>query len=76
MQHGSKKPVCGHCRQAWPCHSWACWDGQLGEAVAAPHLSDPIAGRHEVVARVPDPAPVAAHRAGPAATAAAERRAA
>ncbi|THV24457.1 hypothetical protein [Glycomyces paridis] len=32
-QRGVKHPVCGHCAQTWPCHSWACWDGQLGQAV-------------------------------------------
>lgn len=32
-QRGAKHPVCGHCAQSWPCHSWACWDGQLGQAV-------------------------------------------
>ncbi|NUQ89128.1 MAG: hypothetical protein HOQ43_11775 [Glycomyces artemisiae] len=36
-QQGAKHPVCGHCGQSWPCHSWACWDGQLGQAV---HQSD------------------------------------
>lgn len=25
--------VCRSCSQAWPCHSWACWDGQIGDAV-------------------------------------------
>ncbi|MFC4335496.1 hypothetical protein [Salininema proteolyticum] len=29
---GAKNPVCAHCKQAWPCHSWACWDGQIAEA--------------------------------------------
>ena len=32
-QRSAKHPVCGHCGQSWPCHSWACWDGQLGQAV-------------------------------------------
>lgn len=32
-QQSAKHPVCRHCAQAWPCHSWACWDGQLGQAV-------------------------------------------
>lgn len=35
-QRSTRRPVCGHCLQAWPCHSWACWDGQLGEAVGMP----------------------------------------
>lgn len=32
-QRTAKHPLCGHCGQSWPCHSWACWDGQLGQAV-------------------------------------------
>ncbi|QSB06069.1 hypothetical protein [Natronoglycomyces albus] len=28
-----RKPVnCRDCKQVWPCHSWAAWDGQIGEA--------------------------------------------
>ncbi|GAA4924280.1 hypothetical protein GCM10023223_52150 [Stackebrandtia albiflava] len=27
--------ICAVCGQSWPCHSWACWDGQIGEAVEA-----------------------------------------
>ena len=27
---GEKK--CTECGQAWPCHSWLCWDGQIGDA--------------------------------------------
>ena len=34
-QRSARRPVCGHCRQAWPCHSWACWDGQIGAAAEA-----------------------------------------
>ncbi|WP_199043087.1 hypothetical protein [Glycomyces salinus] len=49
-QRGSRRPVCGHCHQAWPCHSWACWDGQLGEAVASPGLG---------VESISEPAPTA-----------------
>lgn len=38
-QRSVKHPLCGHCGQSWPCHSWACWDGQLGQAVG--RSSDP-----------------------------------
>ncbi|MCH7232344.1 hypothetical protein L0U85_16000 [Glycomyces sp. L485] len=63
-QRGARRPVCGHCRQAWPCHSWACWDGQLGEAVAMPapaaeNLTDPTGQLREpspIHARAVDPA--------------------
>ncbi|MEV0649872.1 hypothetical protein AB0I28_31915 [Phytomonospora sp. NPDC050363] len=24
--------TCTECGQAWPCHSWLCWDGQIGDA--------------------------------------------
>jgi len=27
---GEKK--CTECAQSWPCHSWLCWDGQIGDA--------------------------------------------
>jgi len=30
-----KARTCAVCGQGWPCHSWACWDGQIGDAVAA-----------------------------------------
>ena len=47
-QRTAKHPLCGHCEQSWPCHSWACWDGQLGQAVgqsaAAPASVLPIVG--------------------------------
>lgn len=39
-QRGAKHPVCGHCGQSWPCHSWACWDGQLGQAVGRPPVRE------------------------------------
>ncbi|WP_143015014.1 hypothetical protein [Glycomyces harbinensis] len=45
-QRGVKHPVCSHCGQSWPCHSWACWDGQLGQAVGGP----PVTGRTEAPA--------------------------
>lgn len=30
----SQSRTCAVCDQAWPCHSWACWDGQLADALA------------------------------------------
>ncbi|GAB3235129.1 hypothetical protein GCM10027447_32700 [Glycomyces halotolerans] len=79
-QRTARRPVCGHCRQAWPCHSWACWDGQLGEAVAAPvFASESVTGtadsRPEVVTRMPERTPVSA-RAPQQVTASSEERSA
>lgn len=55
-QRGAKHPVCGHCSQSWPCHSWACWDGQLGQAVggqaalrALPEPATPVRALGDVV---------------------------
>jgi hypothetical protein len=39
-QRDARHPVCGHCGQSWPCHSWACWDGQLGQAVGRPPVQE------------------------------------
>ncbi|GLZ81706.1 hypothetical protein Afil01_65130 [Actinorhabdospora filicis] len=27
--------TCSECGQSWPCHSWLCWDGQIGDAIEA-----------------------------------------
>ena len=32
---GQSGDPCRICAQTWPCPGWACWDGQLGEALAA-----------------------------------------
>jgi hypothetical protein len=55
-QRNAKHPVCGHCGQSWPCHSWACWDGQLGQAVGQ---SDATA-RASALPSVSAPAPARA----------------
>ncbi|WP_133884184.1 hypothetical protein [Glycomyces sp. NRRL B-16210] len=56
-QRGVKHPVCGHCGQSWPCHSWACWDGQLGQAVGPrAHEAAPVeAPEPEAAADLPTP---------------------
>jgi len=41
-QRDAKHPVCSHCAQSWPCHSWACWDGQLGQAVGQPPVPESV----------------------------------
>lgn len=55
-QLGAKHPMCGHCGQSWPCHSWACWDGQLGQAVGGSIAATPI---------LPNPVPEAPARTAP-----------
>jgi hypothetical protein len=52
-QRGAKHPVCGHCGQSWPCHSWACWDGQLGQAVGRSAATAPASTLPSVNAAEP-----------------------
>ncbi|WP_153027425.1 hypothetical protein [Glycomyces albidus] len=52
-QQGAKHPVCRHCSQAWPCHSWACWDGQLGQAVHQAQTPEPDGGEARIGASSP-----------------------
>jgi len=52
-QRGAKHPLCGHCRQSWPCHSWACWDGQLGQAVGQSAAAVPAPALPTVSAKAP-----------------------
>ncbi|WP_156926137.1 hypothetical protein [Glycomyces arizonensis] len=63
-QRSVRRPVCGHCGQAWPCHSWACWDGQLGEAVGLPGAAEPMSGatgpRPVPESRMSEPSPIRA----------------
>ncbi|WP_460497144.1 hypothetical protein [Glycomyces tarimensis] len=80
-QRSARRPVCGHCRQTWPCHSWACWDGQLGEAVAMPRtaaesLTGAAKTRPAPAGRMPEPIPIHARTPKPAAAPAAQKNAA
>ncbi len=64
-QRNARRPVCGHCRQAWPCHSWACWDGQIGQAVgvdaaAAEALTGAGGPRPVPESRMAEPSPIRA----------------
>lgn len=56
LRHTPKKGTrtCAACGQSWPCHSWACWDGQLGDAVQASRLSQqPATDRRAITIPAP-----------------------